>query len=34
MLHASHPVVYGQNGEVAWHERLIAKCGTRLKLDH
>ncbi|MFD0035783.1 Mu transposase domain-containing protein [Streptomyces sp. NPDC055059] len=34
MLHASHLVVYDQNVEVARHERLIAKCGTRLELDH
>ncbi|MFC8660806.1 IS21 family transposase [Streptomyces sp. NPDC057199] len=34
MLHASHLVVYDQNVEVARHERLIAKCGIRLELDH
>ncbi|MGW5097291.1 Mu transposase domain-containing protein [Streptomyces nodosus] len=34
MLHASHLVVYDQNVEVARRERLIAKCGIRLELDH
>ncbi|MEU2379333.1 IS21 family transposase [Streptomyces misionensis] len=34
MLHASHLVVYDQNVEVTRHERLIAKCGIRLELDH
>ncbi|MFF4694300.1 Mu transposase domain-containing protein [Streptomyces chattanoogensis] len=34
VLHASHLVVYDQNVEVARHERLIAKCGARLELDH
>ncbi|MFE0040095.1 hypothetical protein [Streptomyces sp. NPDC059013] len=27
-------MVYDQNVEVARHERLIAKCGIRLELDH
>ncbi|GAA3085739.1 hypothetical protein GCM10020000_85250 [Streptomyces olivoverticillatus] len=34
VLHASHLVVYDQNVEVARHERLIAKGGCRLDLDH
>jgi hypothetical protein len=34
MLHASHLVVYDKNVEVARHERLIAKGGCRLELDH
>ncbi|MFI5524242.1 Mu transposase domain-containing protein [Streptomyces platensis] len=34
MLHASHLVVYDKNVEVARHERLIAKDGCRLELDH
>ncbi|MFI1941153.1 Mu transposase domain-containing protein [Streptomyces purpureus] len=34
VLHASHLVVYDQNVEVARHERLIAKAGCRLELDH
>lgn len=34
VLHASHLVVYDRNVEVARHERLIAKGGLRLDLDH
>lgn len=34
MLHASGLVVYDGRDEVARHERLIAKGGTRLELDH
>ncbi|MFJ7280986.1 IS21 family transposase [Kitasatospora sp. NPDC098663] len=34
MLHASDLVVYDGREEVARHERLIAKGGTRLDLDH
>ncbi|WP_425597516.1 IS21 family transposase [Streptomyces tendae] len=34
VLHASHLVVYDQKVEVARHERLIAKGGCRLDLDH
>ncbi|MGW1887122.1 Mu transposase domain-containing protein [Streptomyces sp. NPDC001970] len=34
VLHASHLVVYDRNMEVARHERLIAKGGCRLDLDH
>ncbi|WP_240436866.1 Mu transposase domain-containing protein [Streptomyces sporangiiformans] len=34
VLDASHLVVYDQNVEVARHERLIAKGGCRLELDH
>ncbi|MFF3695795.1 hypothetical protein [Streptomyces sp. NPDC002221] len=34
VLHASHLVFYDQNVKVARHERLIAKCGIRLELDH
>ncbi|WP_240654175.1 hypothetical protein [Streptomyces sp. AcE210] len=34
ILHASHLVVYENNVEVARHERLIAKGGCRLDLDH
>ncbi|MBO8185309.1 IS21 family transposase [Streptomyces spirodelae] len=34
VLHASHLVVYDQNVEVARHERLIAKGGCHLELDH
>jgi hypothetical protein len=34
VLHASHLVVYDQHVEVARHERLIAKAGCRLELDH
>ncbi|MFE5798123.1 hypothetical protein ACFQ8C_36890 [Streptomyces sp. NPDC056503] len=34
VLHASHLVVYDRNVEVARHERLIAKGGSRLDLDH
>jgi hypothetical protein len=33
-LHASHLVVYDGRVEVARHERLMAKSGTRLDLDH
>lgn len=34
VLHASHLVFYDQNVKVARHERLIAKCGIRLELNH
>lgn len=34
VLHASHLVVFDRNVEVARHERLIAKGGCRLDLDH
>ncbi|MGW4652675.1 IS21 family transposase [Kitasatospora sp. NPDC004289] len=34
MLHASELVVYDGREEIARHERLIAKGGTRLDLDH
>ncbi|MFC6086545.1 IS21 family transposase [Sphaerisporangium aureirubrum] len=34
MLHASELVVYDGREEVARHERLLAKSGTRLELDH
>jgi hypothetical protein len=34
MLFASHLVVYHKGIEVARHERLIAKGGARLELDH
>lgn len=34
MLHASELVVYDGREEVVRHERLIAKGGTRLELDH
>jgi len=34
LLHASHLVVYDGRTEVAQHERLLAKGGTRLELDH
>ncbi len=34
MLHASELVVYDGREEVARHERLIAKGGIRLDLDH
>ncbi|PVC80849.1 IS21 family transposase [Streptomyces sp. CS014] len=34
MLHASELVVYDGREEVARHERLIARNGTRLELDH
>lgn len=34
LLHASHLVVYHERGEVARHERLGAKGGARLELDH
>ncbi|MEU4047554.1 Mu transposase domain-containing protein [Streptomyces antibioticus] len=34
VLHTSHLVVYDRNVEVARHERLIAKGGCRLDLDH
>lgn len=34
MLHASHLAVYDERGEVCRHERLIAKGGARLVLDH
>ncbi|WP_431925277.1 Mu transposase domain-containing protein [Nonomuraea jabiensis] len=34
MLFASHLVVYHNGAEVARHERLIAKGGARLELDH
>ncbi|MFJ4126569.1 IS21 family transposase [[Kitasatospora] papulosa] len=34
MLHVSELVVYDGRDEVARHERLIAKGGTRLELDH
>jgi hypothetical protein len=33
-LHASHLIVYDGRTEVARHERLMAKSGTRLDLDH
>ncbi|GIF08957.1 Mu transposase domain-containing protein [Actinoplanes siamensis] len=33
-LHASHLVVYDGRQQVAWHERLMAKGGSRLDLDH
>ncbi|MEV4283694.1 IS21 family transposase [Actinoplanes xinjiangensis] len=33
-LHASHLVVYDGREQVAWHERLMAKGGSRLDLDH
>jgi hypothetical protein len=33
-LHASHLVVYDGRDQVAWHERLMAKAGARLDLDH
>jgi hypothetical protein len=33
-LHASHLVVYDGREKVAWHERLMAKGGSRLDLDH
>ena len=33
-LHASHLVVYDGREQVVWHERLIAKGGSRLDLDH
>ncbi|MFI5877684.1 IS21 family transposase [Streptomyces sp. NPDC051445] len=34
VLHTSHLVVFNRNVEVARHERLIAKGGCRLDLDH
>lgn len=34
VLHASELVVYDAHREVARHERLIAKGGSRLELDH
>ncbi|MFD9040859.1 IS21 family transposase [Streptomyces bottropensis] len=34
LLHASELVVYDGQREVARHERLVAKCGIRLELDH
>ncbi|WP_461017514.1 IS21 family transposase [Streptomyces daliensis] len=34
MLHASELVVYEDGAEVARHERLMAKAGSRLVLDH
>jgi hypothetical protein len=34
MLHASELVVYDGQTEVARHDRLIAKAGSRLELDH
>ncbi|MFF7359057.1 hypothetical protein ACFZA1_41660 [Streptomyces filipinensis] len=34
MLHASHLMAYDRNVEAARHERLIAKGGCRLELDH
>jgi hypothetical protein len=34
LLHASELVVYHKGAEVARHERLIAKGGVRLELDH
>jgi len=34
MLHASHLIVYDGRTEVCRHERLIAKGGSRLELDH
>ncbi len=34
VLHASHLAIYDRNVEVARHERLIAKGGVRLELDH
>jgi hypothetical protein len=34
LLHASHLVVYDGAREVCRHERLIAKAGCRLELDH
>jgi hypothetical protein len=33
-LHASHLVIYDGHTEVARHERLMAKSGSRLDLDH
>jgi len=34
LLHASELVIYDGQKEVARHERLVAKCGSRLELDH
>ncbi|MFF6787241.1 IS21 family transposase [Streptomyces sp. NPDC012510] len=34
MLHANHLIVYDQGQEVARHERLSTKAGSRLDLDH
>lgn len=34
LLHASELVVYDGRTEIARHERLLAKVGTRLELDH
>ncbi|MCT9081324.1 hypothetical protein [Streptomyces fulvoviolaceus] len=34
MLHADHLIVYDQGIEVARHERLSTKAGSRLELDH
>src|SRR5690606_34989230 len=34
LLHANHLVVFDGRSEVARHERLPAKAGTRLDLDH
>ena len=34
LLHASDLVIYDGRAEVAWHERLPGKSGTRLDLDH
>ena len=34
LLHASELVVYDRRTEIAGHERLLAKGGTRLDLDH
>ncbi|MBQ0926755.1 IS21 family transposase [Saccharopolyspora endophytica] len=34
LLHASHLIVYDGQTEIARHERLLAKGGARLELDH
>ncbi|WMD06357.1 hypothetical protein Q7C01_19030 [Streptomyces sp. FXY-T5] len=34
MLHAKHLIVYDQGKEIARHERLSTKAGSRLELDH
>ncbi|MDX3130589.1 hypothetical protein PV367_12465 [Streptomyces europaeiscabiei] len=34
MLHANHLIVYDRGQEVARHERLSTKAGSRLELDH
>ncbi|SDP23480.1 hypothetical protein SAMN04487981_118152 [Streptomyces sp. cf386] len=34
LLHASEVVIYDGRTEVARHERLVAKGGARLELDH